>query len=268
MIPTNYLPSQSLGNTLASSYVGGFSQWYYTFIENLDSFPTVDPLTQQLIAEPTLKSGKTWYGPVNVPINATGFNETSQRAKGGIYYKQKLVSSMPGFNANAHINLENIIYHQIVIVGKLRSGGFWVIAGTDKKGFDIDTETDTGSGNRAIAINKITLNNESLSKAMVLPSFNGLLNTAPPIGTTIITVTTGSGGSDPEFIDFNISGDTTIVWDGTRLAKYGAFPTIEIFAINDAGAYYLANMAVDVIGNPPTQFIIRNAGGIGKIKIS
>jgi hypothetical protein len=178
MIPTAYLPDQSLGNIIAS-YNGGFCRWYYTFIENLDGFPKIDPSTQMLPFEPALKAGTSWFGPVNVPYNSAGFDETSQRIKGGIYYKQKVVGNMPGFDGNAWINLENLLYHQIVIVGKLHSGGGWIIAGNNKKGFDLDTETDTGSGNRAIATNKLTFNLESISKAIPLVDFQGINNVSP-----------------------------------------------------------------------------------------
>src|SRR4051812_44916971 len=122
MYQTAYLPLQSIGR-LRVPYVGGFCRWWYTPIENIDVFPPINPLTQMLAAEPTLKAGATWYGPVNVPDSHVGWDEEMQQGKPGHWYKEKVEGLMPGMDRNSHINLQNHAFHQFVIVGKARSGG-------------------------------------------------------------------------------------------------------------------------------------------------
>jgi len=261
MQTTEYLSPQSIGY-LPGSYVGGFSQWYYTYKEFLSGFPSINPSTQFLNSEPALISGKTWYGPVNIAKTLIGFSETTASAKAGPYWKYQVQAILPGGNSNIDVNLDNMMHHEIVLVGKLRSGGFWKIIGNNKKGLTVDINTDTGKGSRAILLNTLTLTGESIYKAPVLPSFSGDDST-PPFQ-TIVTVIQ----PDMEEIPFNTSGDTVIDWTiNRRVTRFGNYPVIEVWVLNDSGTYSKSSIPIDSVGTPPTQFIVRNEGGNGVIKI-
>ena len=267
MISTEYFPAQSLG-TIPVPYVGGFSKWYYTFIENIDVFPSIDASTQYLTDEPTLISGKTWYGPVTVPKGMAGFTEATTRTKAGLYWKTKFQATVPGSNSDVDVNIDNLVHHQLCIVGKLRSGGYWKIIGTKKKGLTVDDETDTGMGSRAVVLNKLSFTFESIIKNPVLPSFSGD-NSSPatlPPGTGI-TIFKPDSMTLTLNTDFGTDGgDTVVNWISDYVTRFGAFPEIEVWLEDGAGGYNKGNIPIDATNTPPTSFIIRNGGAAGKVK--
>lgn len=265
---TAYLPLSTLGQT-GSTYDGGVCKWWYTPIENLNGFPMVDPVTQQLSDAPRLKDGASWYGPVNIPTYEVGYEEPDAVSPAGIYYKQKLVGNMPGANSAAHINIRNLSQKQLCVVAKLRAGGFYIVLGNDEFGMILNSQFSTTVGVKDTPGTKLMLTLDSINKAMVLPSFYDDNSIPPPIGTVILD----RGGTSTPIaslvVNFNASGDTLIYWTSTLAATYGDFPTIEVWAWdNDNNHYYKADIPIDSIGDPPTQFTIRNSGGLGKIIIS
>mgnify|MGYP001605830582 CR=1 FL=1 len=54
-------------------YDAGWCEFYFTPIENIESWPTVSPITQELDGEPILKSGSSWYGPINIANQQLGY---------------------------------------------------------------------------------------------------------------------------------------------------------------------------------------------------
>ena len=249
---TAYLPLATIGQT-GSTYEGGVCKWWYTPIENMIGFPDINPTTQQLKDSPRLKPGASWYGPVNIPTYEVGYEEQDNMSAAGIYYKQKLVGNMPGANSAAHINIRNLSQKQLCVVAKLRAGGFYIVMGTDEFGMILNTQFSTTVGVKDTPGTKIMLTLDSINKAMVLPSFYDDNSIPPSIGTVIVDAT----------------GDTIIYWTSTLATAYGNFPTIEVWAWdNDNNHYYKANIPIDSIGDPPTQFIVRNEGGLGKIIVS
>gem|GEM_PF-2614730 len=265
---TAYLPLSTIGQT-GSTYEGGVSKWWYTPIENLEGFPMVDPNTQQLTDAPRLKSGASWYGPVNIPTYEVGYEEPDAISAAGIYYKQKLVGSMPGANSQAHINLRNLSQKQLCVIAKLRAGGFYIVLGNDEFGMILSTQFSTTIGVKDTPATKLMLTLDSINKAMVLPSFYDDNSIPPNIGTVIMGGGNVSTSTPSLEINFNATGDTLIYWTSTLATTYGDFPTIEVWAWNnDNNHYYKANIPIDSVGNPPTQFTVRNGGGLGKIIIS
>ena len=262
MYQTQYNSLQTIGRSFAP-YIGGICKFWYTPIENLNGFPVIDPSTQKLSAEPVLLGDRNWYGPVNIPDKQMGYTEDNARTTAGLYYKRKLTGFIPGHDAGTHINTGNMALHQFCIVAKLRAGGFFIVAGNDQAGLDFDESYLSGSGANETPGTKISFSDEAISKAFALDSFLGE-NAVQPINYSIITTQ-----SDMETIDFNDAGDTVIDWTiNNRITRFGHYPTIEVWPLNDAtGNYYKGNFAIDAIGDPPTSFIIRNAGGHGKIKI-
>jgi hypothetical protein len=170
MYQTSYKSLEGIAR-IKGSYIGGFCKWWYTPIENIASFPAVNPVTQLLNSEPVLQAGKTWYGPITVPESKTGWKEDPQRTKPGISYKQRVEGFNPGLSANNHINLENLIHHQVCIVGKVRSGGFYIILGNDQAGLDIDHNETSGIGSAGMPGTELVFTGEFKNKALILPSF-------------------------------------------------------------------------------------------------
>lgn len=177
----------------SGDFVGGLCHWWYTPVENLNGFPAVDPLTQMAFAEPVLKATKTWYGPVGVPDNQLGWEEDSNLSKAGIFYKQKVSGIITGLDADTHINLQNMAYHQFCVVGKARSGGNHYIIGNNESGLDLLISSTTGLGADNSPDTKFTLTGESIDRALILKSFLGV-NSMLPVGSgTMVIVSNGSG---------------------------------------------------------------------------
>lgn len=182
----------TLGKT-SGKFTGGLCRWWYTPIENLDDFPAVDPLTQMAFAEPVLKTDKTWYGPVSVPDNQLGWEEDSQQSKAGIFYKQKVSGIITGLDADTHINLQNMAYHQFCIVGKARSSGNHYIIGNNESGLDLAISSTTGLGADGTPATKFSFSGESIDRALILKSFLGA-NSMLPVGSgTMVVVSNGAG---------------------------------------------------------------------------
>src|SRR4051794_2676580 len=108
---------------------GGFCRWYFIQRDLIELWSFIDPATQILQGEPMLKSGYQWYGSVKVPDHSVGFEETEQRDKPGIYYKQKVSGYLPSDSQYNRILLENLAYYEVIVVGQLRGSGIWLILG-------------------------------------------------------------------------------------------------------------------------------------------
>ena len=162
------------------SFTGGFCQWWYTPRESISLWPAIDPVTQYLLAEPTLNAGVTWFGPVKVPDSQLGFQEEPQLTKAGIYYKQKVSGFYPGDGAESRINLENMPYAEFVIVGKMRAGGIYLILGNKDYGLTFLPPYKSGEGPKGTPGTELSFIGESLNKAIILPAFAAVNITPPP----------------------------------------------------------------------------------------
>jgi hypothetical protein len=177
MKSTGYLPLQTLG-IVKPNTVGSICRWWYTPIQNILSFPSISPVTQQLTGHPSLKPGTTWYGPVKTPDEDRAWKQTRERAKAGPWQKQQLTGFIDGIDANSHINLNNLVLHQLCVVALPRSGHFFIILGNDETGMDLDDETNTGENQFGSPGTKLSLNWEG--EALVLPHFNGIISLPSP----------------------------------------------------------------------------------------
>lgn len=261
MHSSEYANIQTIGRSYAP-YIGGICKWWYVPIEDIDSIPAIDPISQKLISEPVLKAGKSWYGPVSVPDKQLGWSDQSARSAAGLYFKNKIVGFIPGHDILNHINQSNLSKHQYCVVSMLRAGAFFIVLGDNENGMDLEQDTNGGIGSNDTPGTKIVFSIDSKDKALALDEFQGLHSIPPPVFGINITQ------ADMEIIDFNPSGDTEIEWNAGMIARFGAYPTIELWPKDDvSGNYYKGNMAIDAVGAPPTSFIIRNGGGQGKIKI-
>ena len=174
---TAYLPLQTLSKA-NPSFVGGFCKWWYVPRQYIASFGQVDPITQQLLMPPTLKSGKTWYGPVNVPDKKRGWKQTLAETKAGYYYKQLVTGVVEGNNSINHINRQNLLHHEVVIVGLLRAGHFFIILGNPESGLSYEEETD--SGGDQFDLHQTTFSFTGEGDALVLTQFAFITSTPSP----------------------------------------------------------------------------------------
>lgn len=237
-------------------YAGGFCRWWYTLIENIAVFPTVDPLSQILLGAPTLKADTTWYGPVNVPDGQLGWDENMQQGKPGPWYKQKVFGFIPGFDAESHINLQNLAYHQLVVVGKVRAGGNFFIIGNGEAGLEFVSDLSTGQGAAGTPGTRLTLVGESIDKALILPAFAPANSLLPPgSSATAGSSSGGSNASDMETISFTNVNIITVAYNSTRRTRFGDFPNIEVWQLDPATGQYYKNTAAEILvdNQPPNQ---------------
>jgi hypothetical protein len=185
MYPTEYLPLQTIGKNTGDNH-GGFCRWWYTTIENILVFPEVDPLTQRLISEPELKPGSVWSGPVRVDDRQTGWEQKMAVSKAGPYFKNVVQGAIDGNSITSHINLGNLINHEFIIIGKVRSGGFYIVLGNEEGGLQFSFDTISGNGAMDAAGSKLAFAGDSINNAPVLEEFSfdngtGLGSEAPGI---------------------------------------------------------------------------------------
>lgn len=270
MFQTGYKGYTTLAKGLP--YMGGFCRWYYVDRAQLVSFPAVDPATQYLSAEPPIIGA--WCGPVMVPNDQLGFEETPKRDGAGLYFQHKVAGFHPGDNAASRINQENMHWYEFLVVGKLRAGGMHLLLGSAEHGLQFDaTYTSTG---KAAAGSSFTFTGNLLNKGFVLPAFAGT-NLIPAADAAAgAGGNTGGGLTDSNYSQqqetfFYTSEDRIqIEWNAARLARFGAFPVIEVW-YTEGGNLRLNNAPVITVDQAPpltTLFTITiNTPGPGFILI-
>ena len=266
MNQTGYLGLHTLQTNLP--YDGGICKWYYAVLEDVAIWPSIDSLTQELGTYPTLLTGKTWKGPVDIPNDHLGFSEIQKNVAAGIYYEQKLEFHQPGDNrANRQI-VENMPYYQFVVVAKMRAGGFWILLGNPDCGMRFTNVQDFGKGQFASAKTEMVFAMKSQFKALVIPSFAGD-NSDSADGTTTATT---AAANDVEQINYTTDNTTTTViiyWNAARIKRFGLFPLIEVWS-NESGTYKLdnsPNIFYDDSGHTPFFTIDRTGADTGFIII-
>ena len=247
---TGYNATTTFSKGLA--FNGGFCKWWFIEKNNIATFPDVDPLTQYLKAEPILKAGQTWKGPVMVPNSQLGFQEVQTNDKPGIYYKQKVSGFYPGDSGTSRTNLENLPYEQMIIVGKMRSGGLFLMLGNEEYGLIFNHTFNSDQGAGGTAGSDFSFAYESLYKGLILPQFLGLNVTPAPDGSS------GSGPTNlttnnTEVIFFENVNQVDFSWTNDRKSKFGVFPLIEVWFLNEEDNYTLSNVPITTDVLPPNQ---------------
>lgn len=231
-------------------YDGGFVEWYYIPKEKIAFWPSLKN-NQELNGEPVLVLGASWHGPIKVPQSTVGFSETLDRNAAGPFYKILVEGIQFGEGRENRVILENMPYHEFIIVGKLRAGGFWVMIGNEESGLQFDHKTDNGKGYFNTSKNEIAFVGESIHKALILPSFESQDKTPMP------GASEGSGESSnvdcmniTEIIPFTDQTSISIPFTDVRKTKFGAMPTFEVW-FREGLAYQLANIPIIVDAHPP-----------------
>jgi hypothetical protein len=266
MLQTGYKGFTTLSKGLP--YNGGFCKWYYADKAQLVAFPAIDPLTQYLSAEPLISG--SWHGPVQVPNDQLGFEETPKRDSTGLYWQHKITGFHPGDNAASRINIENLHFYELVVIGKMRAGGMYLLIGTPEHGLQFDAAYS--SDGKKSAGNNFTLTANLLNKAFVLPSFNGTNIILPP--GSIETGGTPLPDDDmrePELFPFDaVQTQVSIDWNAARKQRFGSFPLIEVWYTEGNQMRLSTSPAIAIDALPPntTLFTITiNTPGPGMIVI-
>lgn len=251
MFQTGYKPLITLSRNL--DYIGGFCKWWYTPVENILAFPAIAPSTQDYGAQPTLKEGAVWYGPVRVPDSQLGFDENEKQAGAGRYYEIEVNGFHPGDERGSRSNLQNMGNHKYVIVAKQRSGGFYLLIGNQHSPLDF-VHSFGSKGGLATPGSKFEFKGELRHKCPSLDSFDGD-DSLPPVNNT-------STMNDSEIIHFTDESEVVVEWNTTRKNRFGSFPQIEVWINEGPGNIYKENSNISVDLAPPatTQFTIELTG--------
>lgn len=258
-------------NTLYSGllYDGGFVEWYYIPKEKISVWPALKN-NQELVDEPQLVGGASWFGPVKVPQSTVGFTEIQDLSPAGPFYKIQVEGIQFGEGRENRVILENMPYHEYIVVGKLRAGGFWILLGNKECGLQFGHKFDTGKGYFNTTKNELAFSGESIHKGLILPSFE-LSPSTPSPGLPEVDpgAPAGDGANQTETIEFTGTGAVVIPWTTDRKAAFGNFPLIQVW-FDDGTHFSLANVPIICDQAPPltTSFTIDLTGfGNGFIQI-
>lgn len=253
MFQTGY---KGIANIVRSNFFyTGFCKLWFTPIENILSWPAVDPLTQFLSTEPVLKVGTTWYGPMKVPDKQSDFGETLQVTAAGPYYKQKLSCYLPGDDGYTRVNAANLVWSEFVFLGLVRAGGYFQVFGNDQNGVTL-TENEFSNNTNNAAGRRFSFTANSLDPAQVLMNFS-LSPSTPPAGWEIPGEGTdpepGTGaGNETEIISFTTETEITIPWTDLRIERFTTFPIIQVWKYV-AGKPELINVPIGCDDEPGSQ---------------
>lgn len=244
---------------LNSTYVGGLRRFWYLPIEDVAAWPRVNAANQHLVAEPQLKPGKAWFGPIDVPRNKLGYTETAKRTKAGPYWEIKVDGTYIGESQLSRIQIGNMLYHRYLVVGQVRAGGYFLLFGSPDCWLDFTPEVRSGNGPDDTTMVPLSFSTESVANAFILPSF-----TSATIGQAIGATPGGSTTmNQKEIIYFADAPQITIPWTPARLAKFGQIPAVQVWLQEGTDPPFLANAgSIELDAPPPSTTEIRvNLGG-------
>jgi hypothetical protein len=235
MFPAAYTGIQNIKGKLP--HLGGICRLWFIDVNDIDFFPPIDPQTDYLSADITLKASKNWIGPIQVPAAQLGFTETLQSSGGFPFYNIKVSCQQSGEVPTQRVNIENLAYGQYIVVGKQRATGAYIVIGNMVSPLNFDTEHSTGPGVNEDMKTKISFSGECIHKALVLPTFigstSGFLYTSPG--------SPASSANDTEIIYVSSEATKQFTWTATRLQRFGAYPIVECWLLDPSGTYYLSN---------------------------
>lgn len=255
---TAYLGLQPLQFNLP--YNGGLCIFYYADFNDIQQWAAINPNTQEYYSAPVLKSGSTWKGPIKIANNSLQYKEVPRNTPAGLVYDLILDFNQFGSNRTNRNIVENLVYYQLVIVAKVRAGGYYLVIGNSETGAKANVVEDAGKGQFSNFKSDFTISLKSKNKALVLPSFlddnsesvNGITTPAPGLG------------NDYEQINFTTTDAQPIVninWDNSRKSRFGNFPIIEVWstAFGNPQLDTSSNITCNS-NNNPTQFSINRTG--------
>ncbi len=221
--------------------------------EWLDNNLVQDFATKNVAMLP-LKAGKTLIN-LDFTHPSYEYNEKPKTSKNGAFTEVTLSGLLNYTSPEAAASLETLKYHELIAV-VTDSRRQRRIVGDKDFGLTLSFFSKNGNTANASHATEVIM---TIEVEEVPPFYGWDITVAEiPIPST--------GGLNMEEINYNTGGDTVIDMTATRILKFGNFPIIELWNYNGDNTYSLGNMPIDTIGGtPPSQFIVRNAGGIGKI---
>lgn len=235
------------------SILGGLCKIWFIPVEEVLSIPDIDPQTGYLSAAPTLIGDAVWRGPMPVPDKQLGITETQKNNTPGSYFEIKIEAQPPGDIGQQRVNLDNMVYGQYLVIGKLRAGGSYILYGSIDSPLDFDNQFTTGPGAATNATAKIAFTGQSITRGLVIPSFTG-----PDSGASF-----PSGPSAPvtmnqkETVFITNENTKAIGWTPLRQSKFGNFPTIEVWIEDpDNGNNVYLYEIQPLIDAPPPDFSV------------
>lgn len=260
MFQTSYKGIVTLHNN--KTFKGGFCQFFYIPIEDVEVFPRINGDTQMLVDEPLLITGKKWYGPIRVPKDKLGFTETMKVSKAGPWYEIKATGMHVGDSVDSRINLENMPYHRYLVAGKVRFGGFYVLLNSSLETWcRFLQEFNSGSGPGSAAGTQFSFITEQITKALIMPEFEA--DTSAPDDGGNGEGEAGSMPNQKEIIPFSATPSIAIPWTSTRQSKFGNFPIVEVYLQEEDDVPRLLIGGTIEADNPPPAFseLTVNIGG-------
>lgn len=161
--------TKGIGNISPTPFLGGMCKFWFVPVGEVASIPSINPVTQRLSAQPVLKAGKSWRGPIRVPDGTLGYAETQANDTGGTFFRQKIDATAIGDGADQRINLENMALDQFIVVGKLRATGEFLVFGTIDSPLDFDLDAANNPTDEAKT--KLAFTGESVHRALTLLNF-------------------------------------------------------------------------------------------------
>ncbi len=109
---------------------GGYCWLVYTPVENIDIWPSLDPVTGRIASAITLKTGKKWY-EAKVVDKDRFFREEARVSDQGHYWEQTISAYIGGNNSAQTLNAGTIPYHKYVVMLKDRDGQIRLLGNED-----------------------------------------------------------------------------------------------------------------------------------------
>lgn len=242
---------KGISNIVKSPYFyPGFCKLWFTPIENIDVWPAIDPASQFLVTEPTLKAGATWFGPADLPDKQLGLGEKMQLTAAGPIFRQALECFLPGDDGYTRINATNIAYSELVFVGQVRAGGYFLVFGNQQQGLSL-TENEFQNAGTA-AGRSFQFSKDSIDPALPLLSFSQASSNTPPVW-----VIPGGGSStpgtsvEPLIIPYTYEPSINIPWTEELRNTYGSFPLIQVWINTVSGKPKLYAVVIEADHPPP-----------------
>lgn len=150
---------------------GGLCDIIAVPVEDVSTFPVIDPTIQRVASAIILKYGKSWISFAAAAPYGRAFKEKLQKSKAGQYYEQSVQGTIFSQNAHNHIQLNNMPLHKWIVLARERGTGLTYLIGkpTAACAFSTDYEStakgtptrisfDTSAKHRAILYGGLDFN--------------------------------------------------------------------------------------------------------------
>jgi hypothetical protein len=180
--------------------MGGFCTWYFTPVENIDTWPAINPLTQKAVSKPVLKNGAYWY---RSNINRqSSFDEVQKLNAAGHFYEWKFNTQTAG---HFPIIMGNLAYRRFIIIAVARSvPNHWLLIGTQHSPLKFESGFDGGKHWVENALTKILFTGDCRHKALLIPFTQEEIDNGHKITPSILGTENGFTITTEDGIDITI----------------------------------------------------------------